>query len=100
MTIRPELLDELLKDYAKPEDLVGEGGILKQLTKALVERCLDTEMQVHLDDPKYQTQGKAKRDRRNEHSQKTIKGEFGQTTIGIPQDSLANIFRRETHSNV
>lgn len=52
MTIRPELLDELLKDYAKPEDLVGEGGLLKQLTKALVERCLDTEMQVHLDDPK------------------------------------------------
>jgi putative transposase len=32
MTIRPELLDELLKDYAKPEDLVGEAGLLKQLT--------------------------------------------------------------------
>ncbi len=86
MTIRPELLDELLKDYAKPEDLVGEGGLLKQLTKALVERCLDTEMQVHLDDPKYQTQGKAKRDRRNGHSQKTIKGEFGSTAIDIPRD--------------
>jgi hypothetical protein len=37
MTIRPEILDELLKNYAKPEDLTGEGGILKQLTKALVE---------------------------------------------------------------
>jgi transposase-like protein len=96
MTIRPELLDELLKDYAKPEDLVGENGLLKQLTKALVERCLDTEMDLHLADPKYKTEGKAKRDRRNGHSQKTIKGELGSTAIDIPRDPLANIFRRET----
>jgi hypothetical protein len=34
MTIRPEILDELLKDFTKPEDLTGE-GILKQLTKPL-----------------------------------------------------------------
>jgi transposase-like protein len=86
MTIRPELLDELLKDYAKPEDLVGEGGLLKQLTKALVERCLETEMDIHLADPKYQTEGKAKRDRRNGHAKKTIKGEFGTAAIDIPRD--------------
>jgi putative transposase len=86
MTIRPELLDELLKDYAKPEDLVGEGGLLKQLTKALVERCLETEMDVHLDDPKYKSERKARGDRRNGHSKKTIKGEFGQATLEIPRD--------------
>ena len=33
-----ELLDELLSDYQKPEDLIGENGLLKQLTKRLVER--------------------------------------------------------------
>ena len=33
MTIKNELLDELLKDYKKPEDMLGENGILKQLTK-------------------------------------------------------------------
>nr|WP_308726774.1 hypothetical protein [Chroococcidiopsis cubana] len=38
MTFRPELLDELLQGYDNPQDLLGEGGILKQLTKALVER--------------------------------------------------------------
>jgi putative transposase len=38
MTFRPELLDELLKGYENPEDLLGQGGILKQLTAALVER--------------------------------------------------------------
>ena len=31
MTIRPEILDELLKNYAKPEDLTGDGGILKPM---------------------------------------------------------------------
>jgi putative transposase len=86
MTIRPEILDELLKDFTKPEDLTGEGGILKQLTKALVERCLDAEMDVHLDNPNYKSEGKAKRDRRNGHSQKTLKGEFGQTAIDAPRD--------------
>ena len=39
--IRPELLDELLKDYQKPDDLLGQDGLLQQLTKALVERALD-----------------------------------------------------------
>ena len=29
MTFRPELIDELLKEYQNPEDLMGEGGILK-----------------------------------------------------------------------
>jgi putative transposase len=86
MTIRPELLDELLQHYSKPEDLTGENGLLKQLTKALVERALDAEMDVHLDDPKYKTDGKAKRDRRNGHSQKTLKGEFGEAVIDIPRD--------------
>ncbi len=40
MTIRPELLDELLKDYQSPQDLLGENGIIKQLTKGMLERCL------------------------------------------------------------
>ena len=44
MTFRPELIDELLKDYRSPEDLMGEGGIFKQLTKALIERCLSAEL--------------------------------------------------------
>ena len=30
MTFRPELIDELLKEYRNPEDLMGEGGIVKR----------------------------------------------------------------------
>lgn len=36
-----ELLSGLLANYKKPEDLIGENGLLKQLTKLLVERALD-----------------------------------------------------------
>jgi len=44
MTIRKEVLDELLKEYKTPPDLFGEGGIIKQLTTALVERALEAEL--------------------------------------------------------
>ena len=48
MAIRQELLEELLKDYKSPEDLLGQGGLLKELTKALVEKALDGELTHHL----------------------------------------------------
>lgn len=46
-TIPTELLDTLLSGYQKPEDLMGESGLLKQLTKALLERALEAEMTEH-----------------------------------------------------
>ena len=33
-----ELLDSLLADYRKPEDLIGENGLLKQLTSCWSRR--------------------------------------------------------------
>ncbi len=39
-----ELIDALLANYKKPEDLIGQDGILKQLTKALVERALQADL--------------------------------------------------------
>src|SRR6187397_1831099 len=46
--IRKELLDELLAEYANPEDLTGPEGLLKRLTGALVERALQPELADHL----------------------------------------------------
>ena len=86
MTFRPELIDELLKDYRKPEDLMGEGGIFKQLTQALVERCLSAELDTHLDEEKAAPEAERPKNRRNGTSKKTIKGEFGSAEIGIPRD--------------
>ncbi|KAM3104227.1 IS256 family transposase [Phormidesmis sp. 146-33] len=90
MTFRPELLDELLKEYQNPADLMGDSGILKQLTTALVERCLNAEMETHLAEQRNQrscSDNPTKtRNRRNGHSKKTIQGEFGEAEIGVPRD--------------
>ena len=43
-----KLIDNLLGDYKKPEDIIGENGLLKQLTKALLERAMQAEMTEHL----------------------------------------------------
>jgi putative transposase len=48
MDIRDEVLDELLSGYEKPEDLLGDDGLLKRLKKALIERALGAELTVHL----------------------------------------------------
>jgi len=39
-----DLIDGLLANHKKPEDIIGENGLLKQLTKALIERALEAEM--------------------------------------------------------
>ena len=44
MEINKELIDKLLADYKNPEDLIGEQGLLKQLTKSLVERAMHAEL--------------------------------------------------------
>lgn len=36
MAIDTKLPDELLKDYKSPGQIIGENGLLKQLTKALL----------------------------------------------------------------
>ena len=86
MTIRRELIDELLKDYETPQDILGEGGLLKELTKAVIERCLETELDTHLGYPKHGRKGNAMGNSRNGHSQKTLKGEQGHVDIEVPHD--------------
>lgn len=48
MATTDELLDILMKNYKKPEDLIGENGLLKQLTKRLLERAMQAELTEHL----------------------------------------------------
>jgi putative transposase len=81
-----ELLDDLMKNYRKPEDLIGENGLLKQLTKALIERAMKTEMTAHLGYVKHEPAGKKSGNSRNGNSKKTIKGEFGNLEIAVPRD--------------
>lgn len=86
MTVSNELIDSLLADYKKPEDLIGENGLLKQLTKRLVERALQAEMAQHLGHAKNDSVANATGNTRNGKSVKTLKGEFGELPIEIPRD--------------
>ena len=81
-----ELLDSLLADYRKPEDLIGENGLLKHLTKLLVERALEAEMADHLGHGKNKPVANPTGNTRNGKSQKTLKGDFGELPIEIPRD--------------
>jgi len=94
-----ELLDELLSDYQKPEDLIGENGILKQLTKALVERALDAEMEHHLGHARHAPINNPGRNTRNGHSKKTLKGDFGALPIEIPRDRHASFEPQIIHKH-
>lgn len=86
MEIKKEVLDELIKDYQKPEDLIGETGLLKQLTKALLERALGAELTQHLGYEKHDPTGYHSGNSRNGASAKTVKGEFGEITVETPRD--------------
>ena len=43
-----QLLDELMQDYKSPEQILGEEGLIKQLSKRLIERALQAELAHHL----------------------------------------------------
>jgi putative transposase len=81
-----ELLSGLLADYKKPEDLIGENGLLKQLTKLLVEKALDAELAEHLGHGKNEPVANEAGNTRNGKSRKTLKGEFGELPIEVPRD--------------
>ena len=86
------LLASLLADYKKPEDLIGENGLLKQLTKLLVEKALDAELTEHLGHGKNELVANAAGNTRNGKSRKTLKGDFGHLPIEIPRDRHGHLF--------
>ena len=90
MAISNEVLQELLKEYKNPEDLLGEEGILKQLTKALVESALGAELSNHLGYDKNELGEKASENRRNGTSKKSLRSDQGSIEIDVPRDREAS----------
>ena len=86
MPISREVLDELLKEYKNPEDLLGDQGILQQLTKALVERALEGELTHQLGYDKHSPEGHNTGNSRNGTTPKTVKGKRGEMRINVPRD--------------
>src|ERR1700756_5347638 len=89
MAIDNKLIDQLLTDYKKPEDIIGENGLLKQLTKAILERALAAEMTHHLGYEKHDPAGHHSGNTRNGKSPKTLKGDFGELELETPRDRQA-----------
>ena len=86
MTINPKLLDEVLANYKKPEDMMGENGLLKQFTKALLERAMQAELTGHLGYEKHDPAGHHSGNSRNGASRKKLKGDFGEIELKTPRD--------------
>ncbi|MDF1779650.1 MAG: transposase, partial [Rhizobiaceae bacterium] len=88
MSIDKDILDRLMEGRA-PGDLFGKDGILSELTKALAERALSTEMEVHLDEERAEEAPEGRNqppNRRNGSSQKTVTTDSGKVVLDIPRD--------------
>jgi putative transposase len=81
--ISNELIDGLLEQGHKPEDV---HSLLKQLTKALVERAMQAEMKQHLGYAKHDPAGNNSGNSRNGVTRKRLKGDFGELEIETPRD--------------
>src|SRR6266498_1266842 len=84
--INEELIDELLADYKKPEDVIGEHGLLKRLTKALLQRAMNAELADHLGYQKHDPGGYNSGNSRNGTTSKILKGNFGALELETPRD--------------
>ena len=81
--ISDELIDELLKNGRTADDV---NGLLKQITKAVLERALRGELTEHLGYVKHDPAGDNSGNRRNGVTRKTLKGDFGELELETPRD--------------
>jgi putative transposase len=81
--ISDELIDEMLKQGRTAEDV---NGLLKQFTKAVLERALQGEMTEHLGYAKHDPAGDNSGNSRNGVSRKTLQGDFGAVDLETPRD--------------
>jgi putative transposase len=80
------LLDELLKDYTDPKEILGEHGLLRQLTTRVVERALEAELTAHLGYAPHARNGRSSENYRNGKGKKTVQTETAQFDIDVPRD--------------
>ena len=88
MSIDKDLLDRLMEGRS-PGDLFGKEGILSELTKALAERALTTEMEEHLGEERAEEAPEGENrgpNRRNGSSRKTVTTDSGKVVLDIPRD--------------
>lgn len=86
MTISKELLDELLEGCERPEDLLGDAGLMKELKIKLMERMLGAELTAHLGYEEGKDAPPGQSNRRNGTADKRLKSQDGEAPISVPRD--------------
>lgn len=79
------MLDELVRGK-KPNEIFGEGGLVKELTKRLVERALEAELTSHLGYEKHEE--RPGENARNGRGRKRLKTGSKELEIEVPRDRL------------
>jgi transposase-like protein len=86
MPISDKLIDQLLDGCDSPEDILGEAGLLKQLTKKVAERALEAEMEAHLGYAPNDAAGNNSGNSRNGKTKKNVRSTNGDVELNIPRD--------------
>ena len=82
-----ELADRLLAQAAEQGvELLGEGGLLKQMTKAILERSLQVELTDHLGHEHGEPAGAGSGNSRNGTTPKRLATEAGHVDLEVPRD--------------
>jgi transposase-like protein len=87
LVVPPDLVDELMgKVRAEGLDLLGEGGVIAELTKKLLERALDEELTDHVGYERGDGAGRGSGNSRNGTTPKRVLTEIGAVDLDIPRD--------------
>lgn len=93
MAQNEEAIEKLLEgiDFKnlRTEEITGPNGLLKALTKRVIEKAMDAEMTDHLGYNRYQSESKNGSNSRNGKSKKTVITEIGDLSINVPRDRQA-----------
>jgi len=81
-----EVIDQLLAGARTEDEIVGQGGVLAQLTKRLVERALSAELTEHLGYEPHREPPGGVGNTRNGSTPKTLQTEHGPVEIETPRD--------------
>ena len=85
--VEADVVEQLLNQAdASGRQLVGQGGLLTQLTQRVLERALDTEMADHLGYEPGDPAGAGSGNSRNGRTSKTVLTDVGPVDITVPRD--------------
>jgi transposase-like protein len=80
------ILDQVDFKGLTQEEVLGQGGLLKQLTGKVLQRAMEAEMAEHLGYEKHSREGDNSGDSRNGHTEKTVLTENQEVSLQIPRD--------------